>query len=91
MAEKTIKNCRIITKHGTEEFWHNDDNKTFVPMNAEQIIYDPDASHPHPRMKIGDGQTPIIDLPFYGNATNLQVSETKPTFACTWFNVTRVE
>jgi hypothetical protein len=33
-------------------------------MQGELIIYDPDDNYSYPRMKLGDGNTLINDLPF---------------------------
>lgn len=65
MAEpKTIK-TRIINKHATAAVW--DTKTTFVPLQAELIIYDTDATHSFERYKIGDGKTPVTQLPFLVN------------------------
>ncbi len=61
MANNTIK-ARIQLKSDTEENW----NKAihFIPLKGEVIIYFTDNTHPFPRLKVGDGTTPVIDLPF---------------------------
>jgi hypothetical protein len=61
MSEKTFK-TRIIHKHDTEANWILATG--FTPKQGELIIYDPDATHPIPRMKIGDGATNVNALPF---------------------------
>ena len=61
MAEKNIK-TRIIHKHDTEANWNKATN--FIPKAAEIIVYDPDSSHTHPRIKIGDGVSTVINLAF---------------------------
>ena len=38
-------------------------------MISELIVYDPDASHDECRLKIGDGQTLVNDLPFAGGGS----------------------
>ena len=63
MAEKRLK-TRVINKHETQEDWEKAIN--FTPWQAEVIIYDADAEHPQARIKIGDGTTPVNDLPFIG-------------------------
>ena len=83
MPEKTI-NSRIVNKHEIEAVWLS--NPDFIPMKSEVIMYDRDSTHPFQRMKIGDGVTKIKDLPFV-DKDKLHISETKPTFACTWFKV----
>ena len=35
-------------------------------MEAELIVYDPDSDHSHSRLKIGDGNKNVNDLPFFG-------------------------
>ncbi len=61
MATKVIK-TRTIVKNGLESDW----NKLpgFVPLANEPIFYKPDADHAYVRIKMGDGETPLKDLPF---------------------------
>ena len=61
MAEKTL-NSRIILKHDTEANWLKATN--FKPIAGEVIIYDVDENYSYPRIKIGDGNTLINELPF---------------------------
>ena len=61
MAEKNIK-TRIIHKHDTEENWNKATN--FIPKQGEIIVYDIDSSHSYERIKIGDGMTDVISLPY---------------------------
>ena len=61
MAEKNIK-TRIIHKHDTEENWNKATN--FIPKQGEIIVYDIDLSHSYERIKIGDGMTNVISLPY---------------------------
>lgn len=61
MAEKNIK-TRIIHKHDTEENWNKATN--FIPKQGEIIVYDIDSSHSYERIKIGDGTTNVISLPY---------------------------
>ena len=61
MAKETIK-ARIQLKNDTEENWNNAIN--FVPLQGEIIIYSADNSHPFSRIKVGDGNTTVINLPF---------------------------
>ena len=58
---KTIKS-RIIHKHDIEANWLLATN--FTPMNGEIIIYDEDENYSHKRIKIGDGETNVNQLPF---------------------------
>lgn len=60
-------NCNLITK--TTQEW--EETPSFVPNKKTILVYS-DAYHdgqgnPIPRVKIGDGETTIVDLPFAGN------------------------
>lgn len=66
MITKTIKS-RIQQKHDIEANWVKAVN--FIPMIGELIVYDPDASHNESRLKIGDGQTLVNNLPFAGSGS----------------------
>lgn len=100
--EKIIPS-RVTLKHDTEAKWA--DKKDFIPLKSEMIVYDEDDTHNYKRIKLGDGVTTVVNLPFATisntelterlsvlqeqiDKNELQVSETKPTFACTWFHVT---
>ena len=61
MSEKTLQ-TRIQHKHDIEANWVK--ATTFKPKAGEIIIYDPDPNFTQPRFKVGDGVTPINDLPF---------------------------
>ena len=65
MAEKELK-ARIIHKHDTEANWNKATN--FIPKESEFIVYDMDDTHNYFRLKIGDGVTDVINLPFYGGS-----------------------
>lgn len=67
MAEKELK-TRIVHKHDTEANWNKAVN--FIPKESEFIIYDMDDTHNYFRLKIGDGVTNVINLPFYGGSLN---------------------
>ena len=54
-------NTRIQQKHDIQANWIT---STIVPLEGEIIIYDADDSHSYERFKIGDGTTPVNDLPF---------------------------
>lgn len=53
---------RIQNKHDVEANWVQAVN--FIPMAGEVIVYDQDGNYDKPRIKIGDGQTTINNLPF---------------------------
>lgn len=63
MAIKT----RIQLKNDTEENWNK--ATSFIPLKGELIIYLTDEAHPFSRLKVGDGVTPVTELPFVGFAT----------------------
>ena len=50
-------NSRLVMKHDTLEHWEQAEN--FIPLKGELIVYD-DLR----RIKIGDGETKVKDLPF---------------------------
>jgi hypothetical protein len=58
---KNIK-TRIQNKHDIEANWLQAEN--FKPLAGEIIIYDPDSTHSSARVKIGDGNTLVNNLPF---------------------------
>ena len=62
MTTTTLK-TRIKLKNGTPEEWSQATN--FSPLKGELVIYN-DADNP--RMKVGDGETNINDLPFVNNS-----------------------
>lgn len=58
----TRVNTRIQNKHDVEANWKLAQN--FIPLAGELIVYDQDDKHSYERFKIGDGSTPVNDLPF---------------------------
>ena len=54
---------RIKHKNGTPDEWSQATN--FSPLKGELVVYN-DATNP--RLKIGDGETKVNDLPFINNA-----------------------
>lgn len=73
---------RIQLKNDTEENWNKAVN--FIPKKGELIIYNADSSNqindnarPFPRLKVGDGITNVIALPFFdAGSINGMTSET---------------
>ena len=59
-------NTRVINKHDTEANWNSHPN--FIPDKSEIIVYDKDDNYNYPRVKIGDGVTTVVALPFIVNA-----------------------
>lgn len=53
---------RIQLKCDTEEHWGRALN--FIPLFGELIIYSADDAHPFFRLKVGDGVTNVVELPF---------------------------
>jgi hypothetical protein len=60
MADKVLK-TRIKMKTGTEAEWELATN--FVPLKGEIIVYD-NEDGTAPRLKVGDENTLVGDLPF---------------------------
>lgn len=60
MAKKTF-NTRIQTLHDTKSNW---DTHDFSPLEGEIVVYQSDNEHISPRLKIGDGNTLLSNLPF---------------------------
>lgn len=54
---------RIKNKHATEVEWNS--YVDFIPLEGEFIIYDIDNTHDYTRIKIGDGKTTVVNLPFH--------------------------
>ena len=73
---KTIR-TRVQLKSDTEENWDKSvlladggtktSGTSFVPLMGELIVYSEDSTYPYSRLKIGDGQTNVVRLPFVGN------------------------
>lgn len=55
--------ARVSLLHKTEAEWNSMIN--FVPLSGEFIIFDPDKTHNYARVKVGDGKTKLINLPFF--------------------------
>jgi hypothetical protein len=89
MAEKTIK-TRIQLKNDTEANWKKSVLETeggtktsgtsFVPLLGELIVFSADEAHPFSRLKVGDGTTNVVRLPFIGalniNGQSIEVATT---------------
>lgn len=73
MASKTV-NTRIQLKSDTEANWKKSvlisdggekaSGTSFVPLLGELIVYTADDAHPFSRLKVGDGETNVLALPF---------------------------
>ena len=62
MTTKKYIYSRIINKHDIEINWNNSPN--FIPSQGEIILYDIDENYNFERLKIGDGITNVVNLPF---------------------------
>jgi hypothetical protein len=71
-SNNTIK-TRIQLKSDTEANWNKagpkEGSNGFVPLSGELIVYTPDATHPFSRLKVGDGGTNVVALPFIDSGT----------------------
>ncbi len=71
-STNTIK-TRIQLKSDTEANWNKagpkDGSIGFVPLLGELIVYTADATHPFSRLKVGDGVTNVVSLPFIDSGT----------------------
>lgn len=71
-STNTIK-TRVQLKSDTEENWNKagpkDGSAGFVPLLGELIVYTSDNAHPFSRLKVGDGVTNIVSLPFIDAGT----------------------
>lgn len=71
-SNNTIK-TRIRLKSDTEANWNKagpkDGSAGFVPLAGELIVYSADTAHPFSRLKVGDGSTNVVNLPFIDSGT----------------------
>ena len=91
-SNNTIK-TRIQLKSDTEANWNKagpkDGSLGFIPLRGEIIIYSADDTHAFSRLKVGDGETNVIALPFIdagtlnGNETDIIKFPTKNDFPVT--------
>lgn len=68
----TIK-TRVQLKCDTEANWNKagpkENSNGFVPLLGELIVYTSDDAHPFSRLKVGDGNTNVVNLPFIDAGT----------------------
>lgn len=62
MANEKQLNTRLLQKHDIEANWVKATG--FTPKEGEIIVYDADASHLYPRIKIGNGKDNVNTLKF---------------------------
>ena len=67
MANEKIIKTRIMMKTDSQANWDRQIN--FIPLQGEIIIYSADDTHPFSRLKIGDGNTTVVSLPFIDAGT----------------------
>ena len=79
-STNTIK-TRVQLKSDTEENWRKSvltsdhsmglkqSGNSFVPLLGELIVYIADDAHPFSRLKVGDGNTNVLALPFIDAGT----------------------
>ena len=64
---------RIQLKSDTEANWNQlaatQNSDGFIPLDGELIIYTADNEHQYCRLKIGNGQTNVTQLPFIDSGT----------------------
>lgn len=67
MANEKVIKTRIMMKSDTEANWSRQIN--MIPLAGEIIIYSADDTHPFSRLKVGDGNTTVVSLPFIDAGT----------------------
>lgn len=77
MSEKMF-NTRIIHKHDTAENWEKATG--FIPKSGELIVYDIDANYNYERLKVGDGATPVTELPFWDENVSWNTLKDRPFY-----------
>ena len=55
--------ARVFNLHNKEAEWQ--EWLDWPPGAGEIVVYDPDETYEYARIKIGDGITPLKDLPFF--------------------------
>ena len=67
MANEKVIKARISMKSDTEANWNRQVN--MIPLAGEIIIYSADNTHDYSRLKVGDGSTTVVSLPFIDAGT----------------------
>lgn len=63
-----------VHKHDTAENWNKATN--FILKQDEIIVYGIDNTYDYERMKVGNGSTTVVNLPFIlNNITNEEINE----------------
>lgn len=72
ISTNTFK-TRVQLKSDTETNWNKagpkDGSVGFIPLLGELIVYTADDAHPFSRLKVGDGNTNVVNLPFIDAGT----------------------
>ena len=55
-------NTRIVQKNDTIQNW--EEASSFIPLKGEIIVYNSEENQNVPKVKIGDGETLVNNLPF---------------------------
>lgn len=87
MAQLKEFYSRIVHKHDTEANWNK--ATAFVPLQGEIIIYDKDENYNYERIKIGNGETAVPNLPFTvttASGTVPGITLVYPAASCTTFS-----
>ena len=58
---------KVVFKHEKEADWNKSE---YIPSEGEKVLYDPDDGCSYTRMKFGDGEHRVVDLPFSPPSTN---------------------
>lgn len=69
MNNSNTLRTRVQLKSDTEKNWNLAGGRGFVPLLGEMIVYIADGEHNYSRLKIGDGITNILYLPFVDAGT----------------------
>jgi hypothetical protein len=59
--------ARISQLHKTEAEWQK--FSSWIPEPGELVVYDPDGSYAHARVKVGDGKRTLSELDFFITST----------------------
>ena len=62
---------KILFNKKTENEWNQIDSEDspYIPLKGEKVVYDIDTNYGYTRVKFGDGETRLKDLPFQGDPT----------------------
>ena len=70
---KTFK-TKVVFKHETEANWAL---SNYVPMQGEKVLVDPDDTYKYTRVKYGDGEKAVKDLPYSLDGANWEEADEK--------------